>query len=586
MPRPRLATIARVVRLTPYRAVVAGAGRLPRRTRRWLGRGIRLAGRAAGPRGGHGAAMLVLGRWLAGDPAGAVQEAGRLADPLEGDGAARLVQVLVAIDRPSAAEELLARVTGDGRAAAVARWEVARATGRLADAEAALAGAAARAPGDRGLAQLLDRARGERRIVDPTWSPEVRPIGRRADPVRGRVLHVLTNSLPERESGYTFRSIEIARAQRAVGLEPIVATRAGFPGRAGSGLRAIQLVDGIAHHRIDPTLDVIVRPDIMVERTAAGLVGLVESLHPAVLHPATNHPNAQAALAVGRAAGLPVVYEVRGFLEETWLSRVGEEAASSERYAGSRAVETACMVAADAVVTLSETMRAEIVERGVAPDRVTVIPNAVDIDRFRPRPADPARRAALGLDPADVVLGYVSSLVAYEGVETLVSATRILRDAGQPVRTLIVGDGPALPGLRRQAADLGLADVLVFTGRVPRDAVQDHYASIDVFVVPRRNDRVCQLVTPLKPYEAMAMARPLVVSDVGALREIVEPGESGFVFRPEDPEDLARVVTPLIGDAELRRRLGARAREWVADQRTWAQNGARYRALYERLGAA
>jgi glycosyltransferase involved in cell wall biosynthesis len=304
-----------------------------------------------------------------------------------------------------------------------------------------------------------------------------------------------------------------------------------------------------------------------------------------VLHPTSPFDNARAALALGAATGLPVVYEVRGFLEETWRARIGDGAERTDRYRRTRAVEGWCMREADRVVTLGEAMRADIIGRGVDPDRVVVIPNAVDPDDFVPRPADPALRADLGFAAGEVVLGYVSSLVGYEGIGHLLTAIALLRARGRPVKGLIVGDGVERAALQHLAGRLGIGDDVRFAGRVPVADVQRWYAQIDVFVVPRTNDRVARAVTPLKPLEAMALERAVVTSDVPALRELIDPGVTGLVFDAEDPESLADTVEPLLDDPGARARLGAAAREWVAAERTWRHNGARYRRLYTELGA-
>jgi glycosyltransferase involved in cell wall biosynthesis len=327
-----------------------------------------------------------------------------------------------------------------------------------------------------------------------------------------------------------------------------------------------------------------------VTASARGAAELVERIRPAVLHPASNHLQAQVALAVAAPLGIPVVYEVRGFIEETWAShpeRDEDAARASERYQAVRNTETRAMAASDAVVTLSETMRLEIIARGCDPEKVVVIPNAVDVERFRPLPRDDALAASLGFGRNEPVVGYISTFTAYEGIRYLLEAAALLRGRGRRFRLLLVGDGRDRDALVQRAHGLGLDDgTLVMPGRVPNDAIERYYSVIDVFVVPRTADRVSALVTPLKPFEAMAMERALVVSDVPPLREIVSPGETGLTFRPEDAADLTTVLDGLLDDDALRRRLGRRAREWVAAERTWAQNGERYRSLYERLGAA
>jgi glycosyltransferase involved in cell wall biosynthesis len=299
---------------------------------------------------------------------------------------------------------------------------------------------------------------------------------------------------------------------------------------------------------------------------------------------------AQIALAVGRAIGIPVVYEVRGFWEETWASHPWhdqDEALTADHYLMTRATETRCMLASDAVVTLSETMRDQIVERGCPPENVVVIPNAVDVDWFRPIPRSDTLAESLGIERGDEVLGYLSTFNSYEGIPYLLDAAARLRKRGRHVRVLLVGDGGDEASIGEVAHRFGLDDgTLIMPGRVAHDDVLRYYSIIDVFVVPRTAARVSQLVTPLKPYEAMAMERPVVVSDLPALREIVAPGETGVTFRAEDADDLTDVLGGLLDDPALRTRLGHQAREWILANRTWTENGRLYRELYERLGAA
>jgi glycosyltransferase involved in cell wall biosynthesis len=314
---------------------------------------------------------------------------------------------------------------------------------------------------------------------------------------------------------------------------------------------------------------------------------LTEQLRPAVLHAASNYVNATIGLAIGEKYGLPVVYEVRGFWEDTWLSRHpdSEKMASSELYRRSRDLETRCMLAADLVVTLGEAMREEIVARGVPAEKVLIVPNAVSEDFLQPLPDATALRKTLGIAPNEHVVGEVSSLVPHEGIGTLLEATRLLKDRGLPVRALIVGDGPERPALQRQAADLGLGEAVIFTGRVPAAKVREFHALLDVFVVPRTPDRVCQLVTPLKPVEAMASGLCVVTSEVKALAEIIKPDVTGALTIPQDSVALADSLELLVCSPDIRKKLGDNAREWVARDRTWARNAARYRDAYARLGA-
>ena len=445
-------------------------------------------------------------------------------------------------------------------------------------------------------ARYLDMITSRVAVLEPGWSPDIGDAGAaltslRGTAVPGRVLHIVSRALPYHQVGYTLRSQSIGEAQDAAGLEPHFATIGNFPANVGVGDAPPEWdVRGVPYHRLAPSFADRGFHDRLVDASARGAAALVERIRPAVLHPASNHLQAQVALAVAAPLGIPVVYEVRGFIEETWAShpeRDEDAARASARYRAVRDTETRVMAASDAVVTLSETMRAEIVARGCNADRVVVIPNAVDVDRFQPMPRDDALAASLGIARNEPVVGYISTLTAYEGIRFLLDAAAALRRRGRAFTLLVVGDGRDRDALVDQAHRLGLDDgTLVMPGRVPNDEIARYYSLIDVFVVPRTADRVSALVTPLKPFEAMAMERALVVSDVPPLREIVTPGETGLLFRPEDAADLATVLEGLLDDATLRDRLGRQAREWVAAERTWAENGRRYRALYERLGAA
>lgn len=493
-----------------------------------------------------------------------------------------LARILAEADRPVLALRMLGGATPspgmlEAKGRALARQGDLHAAEQALDQAATLGSPSAQVE--------LGRTRATLQALSPDWQPTVGPIAR-GDAVPGRILHLLNNSLPHIVAGYTVRTHRIAQAQRAVGLDPIMVTKAGFPVLQGVFDAALcDDVDGITYHRL-PAEGLARRgPAALIQANVERLAPIVERYRPAVLHPTSPYENPRAALAIGAATGVPVVYEVRGFLEETWRSRHGDAAAGSERYRMTREIEGWCMRSADRVVTLGDAMKADIVARGADPNHVWVIPNAVDPDDFVPQPADPGLRAELGFAGTDVVLGYVSSLVRYEGVTYLLDAIAHLRTRHRAVRGLIVGDGAERPALEHQAATLGLGDAVVFTGRVPITEVQRYYAQIDVFVVPRTNDQVSRTVTPLKPLEAMALQRAVVTSDVPALRELIVPGETGLVFTAEDAPALAATVEPLLDDPASRARLGKSAREWVIAERTWRRNGERYRQLYAELGA-
>lgn len=420
-------------------------------------------------------------------------------------------------------------------------------------------------------------------MISGEWSPPRREP-RRIDSQPGTILHIVGKSLPHTIAGYTIRTQSIVAAQRDAGLNPEVVSRIGFPYYVdGVPESDVEVVDGISYHRIGGP-EVPPRWDDRLDANVEALIPIVEKVKPAVLHAHSDFENALLALALRDLFAIPVVYEVRGFWEETWLSGSPERRPNADRYRGRHQREVACAASADRVVTLATTMERRLVGDGVARSNITVIPNAVDPERFPRIGRDPRLARELGIQADEVVIGYISSLVDYEGVDTLLEAAATMVKAGDPVRVLIVGDGNARPRLERVAEKLRLGRRVTFTGRVSPDEVLRYYGMIDVFVVPRRNDRVCRLVTPLKPFEAMSTGTALVMSGVEALQDIAEESQAAATFHPEDPDDLVATLRPLIVDPAARRRLGDRGYDWVRNDRTWTKNAARYQELYRELG--
>ncbi|MGH3679077.1 MAG: glycosyltransferase family 4 protein [Natronosporangium sp.] len=410
--------------------------------------------------------------------------------------------------------------------------------------------------------------------------------------IAGRVLHLVGRSLPGDEVGYTLRTHYTAVAQARAGLDPHVATQMGYPQALAEPVT--EVLDGVPYHRVPGAARSDEPFDVWLVRHMEQTAKLVRQLRPAVLHAASDFVNAHTAIAVGRASGVPVVYDSRGFWEETWLSqkvrecdwdidRIRASYGLPEAYGWRRALEEAAFRDVDHVVTLGPGMADRVAAVGVPADRITVVPNAVDPEGFRAPPGNPTLAGDLGLPVEATIIGYVSSLVEYEGIDTLISAYATARDlVDTPVALLIVGDGPAREQLAQQAEALGLADV-VFTGPISHDAVRDYYRVIDIFVVPRRPVEVCHLVPPLKPFEAFAAGCTVVVSDVRALRAIAEESGAAETFRAGDAASLADTLLALLKEPERRRELAATGTAWVCSHRTWAANAQAYVRLYAAL---
>jgi len=391
-----------------------------------------------------------------------------------------------------------------------------------------------------------------------------------------RVLHLVTNALPETVAGYTVRTQGIAEAQRAAGHDVHVLSRLGFPVNRGRlEARAEAEVRGVPYHRLLGRLPL--RADAAMRADVTRSARLVRRLQPTVLHAHSNHVNGQVGLALREQFGIPLVYEVRGLLEETWLSRTGGSP-TSDFYRLTREAETRVMRAADAVVTLSESMRTEIIGRGVPAERVHLVPNCVDAAWWEAPGPDPERTG-----PFTVGIG--TTLNGYEGVDVLIDAVALMREQGSDVRLLVLGGGPAAAELTELVGRRGLGDAARFTGPVPRPDLMAAYRGLDVFCLPRRDLPVTRLVPPLKPVEAMAMGLPVVASDLPPLRELLVGGgaeDRGLLVRPDDADALAEALGTLT-DGALRRRLGYAGQRWVRETRSWAAAATTYHEIYHEL---
>jgi PEP-CTERM/exosortase A-associated glycosyltransferase len=394
-----------------------------------------------------------------------------------------------------------------------------------------------------------------------------------------KVLHVLDHSIPL-HSGYTFRTRAILAGQRALGWETAHLTGP----KQGPVAALEEEVDGLRFYRTRSVNGIATRipgldPVTTTWAIERRLSRVARQLRPEVLHAHSPALNGLAALGVGRRLDLPVVYEVRAFWEDAAVDH-GSCREGDLRYRMTRALETWVLRRADAVTTICEGLRAEIVARGVPAERVTVIPNAVDLDRFPlGGAADAGLAADLGLS-GKTVLGFIGSFYAYEGLGLLLGALPRILSERTDVRVLLVGGGREEERLKDLARQLGVADRVVLAGRVPHDHVQRYYDLVDVFVYPRLPMRLTDLVTPLKPLEAMARGRLVVASDVGGHCELIRDGVTGSLFRAGSSEALALAVLDLLarpGDWPERR---AAARRFVETERTWQASVARYPDVY------
>lgn len=397
-----------------------------------------------------------------------------------------------------------------------------------------------------------------------------------------RVLHVLDHSIPL-HSGYTFRTAAILREQRALGWETHHLTSP----KQGVCAAEVEVVDGLQFHRtppLPPLLDrwPVLRELALMHLLARRMESVARRIRPQLIHAHSPVLNVLPELRVGRRLGIPVVYEVRAFWEDAAVDH-GSTRADSLRYRLTRALETRVMQQAAHVFTLCEGLRSDIVARGVAPGKVTVVPNAVDVGAFPlSQPPDPVLQRRWGLAGRTVV-GFVGSFYAYEGLDLLVRAMPALLRERPDMVLLLVGGGPQEASLKALAQALGLRSRVVFTGRVPHGEVRRYYDLIDVLAYPRHAMRLTELVTPLKPLEAMAQGHLFVASDVGGHRELVQHGKTGILFKADNLEALTHALLDLLRQPASWPALRANGRHFVESVRNWPRSVAHYRPAYEAL---
>jgi glycosyltransferase involved in cell wall biosynthesis len=399
------------------------------------------------------------------------------------------------------------------------------------------------------------------------------------DSVSRRVVYLAASTLPYHSAGYGARTQGLVHALISRGWDIHVVARPGYPndrwdsqhiGLAPSSLQ----VDGVPYWFMPNQAKLRYARDIEgYHRDAADVLeSKCRELKPTLIHAASNYNCGLLAAEVGRRLAIPVVYEVRGFWH---VSKAADDShyEDSDHFHMIAGFEAQAARAANHVFAITSGIAEELTAAGVDRRQISLLPNAAEVDKWQPRPPDEELRQRLGIsDSSAVMIGYVGSLNTYEGLDDLISAVATLqRDQNLPAKifVVIVGDGAAKPTLQQQALALGISDAVHFTGRVAPADVARYYSIMDICALPRKPTRVCELVSPLKPFEAMAMQRAIVASNVAAQADIVKDGVTGRLFAKGDVADLARVLRELIAAPAERKRLGIAASNWVRTERSW-----------------
>ncbi len=404
-----------------------------------------------------------------------------------------------------------------------------------------------------------------------------------------KILHVLDHSIPL-HSGYTFRTRSILKEQHKLGIETCHVTSP----KHGNSQAEIENVDGLKFYRSAPISGLMSKLPVLnqmsyISPMVKRILEVIEIEKPDVIHAHSPALNGLAALKAGRKSGLPVVYEIRAFWEDAAVDH-GTCKEDDLRYRLTRKMETHVVKHANAVTTICQGLKIDLIARGFPEDKFTVIPNAVNIEQFELiTEKNVELEKALAFENCQV-LGFLGSFYGYEGIDLAISAMPSVLKQNPNVRLLLVGGGSQEQNLKHQVTLLGLEGKVIFTGRVPHSEVGKYYSLVDLLVYPRKKMRLTDLVTPLKPLEAMAQGKLVLASDVGGHKELITNNENGFLFKADDVAHLSKRIIELLTnaspsnvDVEEPQTIIKNGRNYVDNVRNWKNSVSHYLPLYQRL---
>lgn len=398
-----------------------------------------------------------------------------------------------------------------------------------------------------------------------------------------RIVHILDHSLPV-QSGYAFRSHSILTAQKRSGFDPVALTSPKHFESWRGDAQSVEKIGGADYFRSPATLKSVI-PFVSEIRLMAQLVKSISQLireqRPAVLHPHSPTLNAIPAILVGRLAKIPVVYEMRSSWEDAAADR-GTYGADSWKYRLGKWLETWVCKKADAVVVICEGLKKELIKRGIPDVKITVVPNGVDIDLFTGSNFQMNGHSS-SANATRKMIGFMGSFFRWEGLDLLVEAMARLAGMRSDVALLLVGGGEMVDELKDKVQKLKLESYVMMPGQVTQDKIPALYSQVDIMAFPRHSTRLTELVTPLKPLEAMAMGKAVVASDVGGHKELIQHGKTGLLFRAGDVDALVAQLQEVLDNADLRHSLEKRGVSWVQNERSWSRTTEPYAKVYARV---
>jgi PEP-CTERM/exosortase A-associated glycosyltransferase len=398
-----------------------------------------------------------------------------------------------------------------------------------------------------------------------------------------KILHILNHSLPF-HSGYAFRTQNILQAQRKRGWQPVGLTAPQHNRMMKGCCQQEETVEGFRYYRTEartPKGFSLYREGRLIAALTRRMREVVEIEKPDLLHIHSPVFNALAALRVERQMGIPMVYEIRAFWEDATVDQ-GTYRQDSWEYKLRQSLETWVCKKATHVAVLCQGLKGDLIKRGIPPAKLTIVANGVNVEKLTVCAPDAEYLKTWKLDGKRII-GFIGSFFRYEGLNLLVEAVAQLTISRSDIVLLLVGEGRMEAELKAQIERLHLTERVVMPGRIPHDRISGVYALMDVLAYPRYSIRLTELVTPLKPLEAMAVAKALVASDIGGHRELIQHGHTGLLFSAGDVAALAEVLTRLLDNTDLRQKLERQGFTWVRQSHSWDMTTAVYSDIYAKV---
>jgi PEP-CTERM/exosortase A-associated glycosyltransferase len=405
-----------------------------------------------------------------------------------------------------------------------------------------------------------------------------------------KILHILDHSLPL-HSGYTFRSHNIFQAQRNRGWHPVIVTSPKHEESWKGVWEPQEQINGFRYYRTGPISNNCIPFKVELQLMRALGRRIQEVAHqekPDIIHAHSPVLNVIPALWAGRKLRIPVVYEIRAFWEDAAVDH-GTYAEGSWKYNLTKSIETWVCKRADQVAVLCNGLKNDLAKRGISSQKITPVFNGINPDDFKPCPPDEGLKKEWNLSGKKVI-GFIGSFYRYEGLDLLINAFSRLAShhpslpASSPpsIVLLLVGGGEMENELKAQIKRLRLEGKVIMPGRIPHDRIPGVYALIDILAYPRYSMRLTELVTPLKPLEAMAMGKALVASNVGGHKELIQHNKTSLLFSAGNETALAEALKRILDDDSLRKNLEFKGSAWVREHHTWKKTTSVYEDIYRK----